>query len=242
MYAGKKILAVIPARGGSKGLPDKNILPLCGIPLVAHSILAAGNCAYIDEIVVSTDSPRIAEIAEAYGAWIPFLRPDDLAQDTSRTIDSLVYTVERLREMGYTYDYLMLLQPTQPYREAFHLTESIEAIADNQWASLASVSESPVHPILMRRISDDGLLQNFLTGSSTVRRQDFPSVYHINGSIYINRLEDGFDGSVSLNDNRHPYVMDAKYAIDIDTWEDFQFAEWVMGTAGREQEGKNGWG
>ncbi len=241
MYSGKRILAVIPARGGSKGLSDKNILPLCGIPLVAHSVLAARNCAYIDDTVVSTDSPRIAEIAEAYGAWVPFLRPDGLARDTSRTIDSLVYTVGRLKEMGHTYDYLMLLQPTQPYREAFHLTESIEAAADNQWDSLASVSPSPVHPILMRRISGDGLLEPFLAGSSTVRRQDFPPVYHINGSIYINRLDDGFDGSVSLNDNRRPYVMDPRYAVDIDTWEDFQFAEWVLRRAGRGQEGKDGW-
>ena len=93
----------------------------------------------------------------------------------------------------------------------------------------------------MRSISVDVLLEPFLAGSSTVRRQDFPPVYHINGSIYINRLDDGFDGSVSLNDNRRPYVMDPKYAIAIDTWEDFRFAERVLKTAGRGQEGKDGW-
>lgn len=228
MYRHKKILAVIPARGGSKGIPDKNIKELKGIPLIAYSIIAARRCEYLDDIVVSTDSKDIAETARDYGAWVPFLRPESLAQDDSKTIDCLVYTIERLKEMGKEYDYLMLLQPTQPFRRASQLEECIEAMVEKGCNSLVSVTKAGESPVLMRTVGADGRLKRILDMTSTVRRQEFPAVYRVNGSIYINRLDRSFDESVSLNDNEYPYFMDYAYSVDIDTMEDFQVAEKML--------------
>lgn len=228
MYRHKRILAVIPARGGSKGIPDKNIRELKGIPLIAYSILAAKRCKYIDDILVSTDSANIAETAGHYGAWIPFFRPKNLAQDDSKTIDCLVYTIERLKEMGKEYDYLMLLQPTQPFRRARHLEESIEITVDKGCGSLVSVTKAEESPVLMRTLGEDGRLKRILDMPSTVRRQEFPAVYRVNGSIYINKLGKSFDQSVSLNDNEYPYFMDRAYSMDIDTMEDLKMAERML--------------
>lgn len=224
MYQEQKILAIIPARGGSKGIPGKNIIDLCGKPLMAYSIEQALACPYIDDVVVSTDSERIREVALAYGAQVPFLRPAHLASDTSRTIDALIYTMEELKKEGRTYDYLLLLQPTQPIRKAFHLTEAIETLINSGQSSLVSVSIVKEHPILMRTIDDHGMLHSLLSVSSTVRRQDFPAVYKVNGSIYLNRLDATFHQDTSLNDNVIPYIMDPQYAIDIDSMEDLETA------------------
>lgn len=230
MYQGHKILAVIPARGGSKGIPKKNITDLCGKPLIAYSIEQALACPYVDDVIVSTDSETIRDVAQSYGAEIPFLRPADLASDTARTIDALLYTVAELRKMGRDYDYLLLLQPTQPIREAFHLTEAIETLIASGQDSLVSVSAAKEHPILMRTIDAQGKLHTLLPVSSTVRRQDFPPVYKVNGSIYLNRLNASFNETTSLNDNDIPYIMDAQYAIDIDSMEDLELAAHYLST------------
>lgn len=224
MYQNQRILAVIPARGGSKGIPGKNTIDLCGKPLIAYSIEQAIACPYVDDVIVSTDSEHIRDVALHYGAQVPFLRPSELATDTSKTIDALLYTVERLKEQGSSYDYLLLLQPTQPIREAFHLTEAIEMLIDSKQTSLVSVSPVKEHPILMRTIDTDGHLLSLLNMPSTVRRQDFPNVYKVNGSIYLNRIDASFHSDTSLNDNLVPYIMDSQYAIDIDSLEDLKQA------------------
>ncbi|BBF44962.1 N-acetylneuraminate cytidylyltransferase [Lachnospiraceae bacterium KM106-2] len=228
MYKGKKIVAIIPARGGSKGIPNKNIIDLCGKPLIAHSIDLAKECSYIDSIVVSTDSEKIAEVAKECEASVPFLRPAELANDSAKTIDCLIYTIEELKKQGEDYDYLLLLQPTQPYRLLKHLTESIEQIIDQDLPSLVSVSPVAEHPILMRSINNDGTLQNLLSTSSTVRRQDFPDYYKVNGSIYLNRLDETFTNETSLNDNQYPYLMSNEFDIDIDTLQDLEYARYRL--------------
>lgn len=228
MYKNKRILAFIPARGGSKGLPNKNILDLCGKPLLCHSIDVAKNCSYIDDIIVSTDSSEIKDIAEFYGATVPFLRPDELSSDTATIIDAMFYTLQRLMKEDVTYDYIMLLQPTQPLRKAEFLEEAIELIIDNDHPSLVSVSPVLEHPILMRTVDKTGALCSLLSTSSTVRRQDFSPVYKVNGSIYINRIDSTFTNSTSLNDNLYPYFMDNTYDIDIDSAEDLEKAREVL--------------
>lgn len=235
MYKDKRIIAIIPARGGSKGIPGKNIKSLMGKPLIAYSIECALESKYIDRVVVSTDASDIAEVAKTYGAWVPFLRPAKYATDTSKTIDSLIYTIDTLREQGDEFDYLVLLQPTQPIRTAPQLDEAIELTIDNNYPSLVSVCPVCEHPILMRTITNDGSLKNLLNISSTVRRQDFPNVYKVNGSIYINQLNDSFNSNTSLNDNLYPYVMTAKESIDIDTIEDFAKAEEYIINLGKKE-------
>lgn len=216
MYKDKKILAIIPARGGSKGIPDKNIADVNGEPLIGFTIKAALGSKYIDRTLVSTDSSKIAAISAQLGIDVPFLRPAYLASDEAKTIDVLVDCVDRLAQQGETYDLLVLLQPTQPLRQACHIDEAIEMMVDNNLTSLVSVSKVKENPVLTRTINAKGQLVNLLDTSSTVRRQDFNDFYRINGAVYINIIDHNFNSETSLNDNEYPYIMAEQYDIDID--------------------------
>lgn len=224
MYKDKKILAIIPARGGSKGIKNKNIVDLCNRPLISYSIIAALESKYIDKVVVSTDSEEIAEVARNYDAEVPFLRPKELASDTAKTIDAVMHCIETLEEMGQTYDYLVLLQPTQPLRQAYHIDEAIELLMDKDEVSLISVRRVIDHPILIRTIDEVGNGVNLMNQSSTQRRQDFKQYYKVNGSIYINKI-DQLTYETSLNDNKVCYIMEDQYDIDIDEHFDLSIAE-----------------
>lgn len=224
MYKDKKILAIIPARGGSKGIKNKNIVDLCNRPLISYSIIAALESKYIDKVVVSTDSEEIAEVARNYDAEVPFLRPKELASDTAKTIDAVMHCIETLEEMGQTYDYLVLLQPTQPLRQAYHIDGAIELLMDKDEASLISVRKVIDHPILIRTIDEAGNGVNLMNQSSTQRRQDFKQYYKVNGSIYINKI-DRLTYETSLNDNKVCYIMEDQYDIDIDEHFDLSIAE-----------------
>ncbi len=228
MYKDQRILAIIPARGGSKGIPNKNITNLCGKPLIAYSILAAQASQYIDDIIVSTDSEQIRDTSVEYGASVPFLRPAALASDTSKTIDCMIYTINELKKKGHRYDCVVLLQPTQPIRKEGVIDEAISLLLDSTEDSLVSVTTVTEHPILMRTITKEGTLKSLLPISSTVRRQDFPDVYRVNGSIYINRINSHFNSSTSLNDNLLPFFMEETYSIDIDSYEDLKKAETIL--------------
>lgn len=219
MHKGHTFLAVIPARGGSKGIPNKNIVVIHNKPLIQYTIETALQSKYLDRIIVSTDNQEIANTATSIGAEVPFLRPAHLAQDNSKTIDVLVHTIKHLKALGTEYDFIVLLQPTQPLREAFHIDQAIEQLIEHNANALVSVSEVKEHPILMRTI-ENGKLKSLLGANSTVRRQDFPAYYKVNGSIYINKLDNDFNEDISLNDNPFPYVMDSYYDLDIDTEED----------------------
>ena len=187
MYNNQRILALIPARGGSKGIKDKNIVPLLGKPLISYSIEAGKASKYIDTIVVSTDSQKIAEVAVLYGADIPFLRPKELALDTSKTIDAVIHAIDLINSKKPVYDVLILLQPTQPLRTSFDIDRAIETYFENDENDLASVSLVTDHPLLIRSISENGNLIPLLQKNSTCRRQDMPPYYRINGCIYINK-------------------------------------------------------
>ena len=225
MYKEKRILAIIPARGGSKGIPNKNLVELCGKPLIAYSILSAKKSIYIDDVIVSTDSLAIKEIAVQYGADVPFLRPSELATDTSKTIDCVIYTITELEKMGHIYDYVILLQPTQPIREKDLIDNAIEKLLASSEKSLVSVTSVSEHPILMRTITKEGTLKSLLNTSSTVRRQDFPEVYRVNGSIYINSIDESLNETTSLNVNVLPYFIPVEQSIDIDSIEDLELAK-----------------
>lgn len=228
MYKEKRIVAMIPARGGSKGIPGKNIKPLCGKPLLAYSIEVALQCPYIDYVLVSTDSKEIAQCGVQYGAQVPFLRPAEFAMDNSKTIDVLLHGIHALQERGEEFNYLVLLQPTQPFRTGVQLSEAIEMVIDRNLPSLVSVCPVAEHPILMRTLGENGDLKSILSCGSTVRRQDFPAVFKVNGSIYINRVDETLNKNTSLNDNQYPYFMTREESIDIDTMEDFLAAEQLM--------------
>lgn len=226
----KKILGIIPARAGSKGIKDKNIINLNGKPLIAHSIEVGLKSKYIDKVVVTTDGEEIAKVARKYGAEVPFLRPNDLALDTSKTIDAVIHCIDELKKLGEEYDYIVLLQPTQPLRQAWHIDEAIELIMNKNEDALVSVSKVKDHPILMRTIDENGYAKNLLEGSSTQRRQDFQDFYKVNGAIYINKINENLNNETSLNDNKLVYIMDEKYDVDIDEMLDLQIAEIALTT------------
>ncbi|MPQ43500.1 cytidylyltransferase domain-containing protein [Clostridium tarantellae] len=228
MYKGKRILAVIPARAGSKGIKDKNIIDLCGKPLIAYSIESALDSKYIDKIVVSTDGENIAKIAREWGAEVPFLRPDYLSHDKAKSIDVLLHCIEEVETLGEKFDYVVLLQPTQPLRKSFHIDEAIELIVKENADNLVSICKVKEHPVLMRTIDEEGEMKNLLNCSSTQRRQDFKDFYKINGVIYINKINKNLNSETSLNDNTLPYIMDEQYSIDIDELLDVKIATLML--------------
>lgn len=223
MFKDKKFLAVIPARGGSKGIPHKNIVDLCGRPLISYTIEAALRSRYIDYVIVSTDDEEIAEVSKGCGAEVPFLRSAELATDTSKTIDSVIYTISRLQDLGKRFDTVVLLQPTQPLRTAEDIDGAIEKYEECGGVALASVSEVDDHPILIRSI-EKGRLIPLLNTSSTCRRQDMPFFYRVNGCIYINEISE-INRDTSFNDNPIPYMMDKSHSVDIDEVLDLAVAE-----------------
>lgn len=227
MFNKQKILALIPARGGSKGIKDKNIVFLAGKPLIAYSIEAAKYSKYIDDIIVTTDSEKIAEISKQYGASVPFMRPAELATDTSKTIDAVLHAIQTLKTMGKEYDVLILLQPTQPLRTNKNIDEAIEVYYKNKEDGLVSVSPVDDSPLLIRSISNDGKLLNLLSQNSTCRRQDMPEYYKVNGCIYINKIEE-INENTSFNDNKIPFIMTKEHSIDIDELSDLCMAEYYL--------------
>ena len=226
MFNGKRILALIPARGGSKGIKDKNITHLCGKPLIAYSVACGMQSKYVDSVVVTTDSEKIAEVARQYGAWVPFLRPPELASDTAKTLDAVLHAVKSLAEMGEQYDAVLLLQPTQPLRTSEDVDGAIEAYFAQGCEDLVSVSQVSDHPILIRTV-EGGRLKNLLPFSSTCRRQDMPAYYLVNGCIYINAIE-RLNENTSFNDNPIPYIMKKSHSVDIDEPIDLQVAEYYL--------------
>lgn len=228
MFKLKKILAIIPARAGSKGIKDKNIIDLNGKPLIAYSIEAGLKSKYIDKVVVTTDGEEIAREAIKYGAEVPFLRPEYLSSDNAKTIDAVIHCIEEMEKLGEKYDYVVLLQPTQPLRQSWHIDEAIELILEKNEEALVSVSKVKDNPILIRSIDSNGYAVNLLLESSTKRRQDFQDFYKVNGAIYINKINQNLNNKTSLNDNKLVYIMDEKYDVDIDEMLDLQIAEIMM--------------
>ncbi len=226
MYNNKRILAVIPARGGSKGIPHKNIINLCGKPLICYTIEAGLSSKYIDYLMVSTDDEKIANISKKYGAQVPFMRPAVLASDTSKTLDAILHAVKTLKDQGNIFDTLVLLQPTQPLRTTEDIDKSIKIFFENGEKSLVSITEVDDNPILIRTI-ESGRLTPLLNVSSTCRRQDMPRYYKVNGCIYINKVDE-LDNTTSFNDNIVPYVMDKNHSVDIDEISDLFMAEYYL--------------
>lgn len=185
-----RMLAVIPARGGSKGLPGKNVRPLMGLPLIAHSIRLARLCPEVTRCVVSTDSAEIAEIARAQGGEAPFLRPAELARaDTPMwpVLGHALAEVERLE--GAPYDLLLLLDPTSPTRLPEDVTKAVKLLADG-FDGVVSVSQPEFNPLWHTVVEKDGRMADWLPEAAAVRRrQDAPAIYRINGLLYLWRAE-----------------------------------------------------
>lgn len=228
MIAQKSVLALIPARGGSKGIPHKNIANVNGKPLISYTIEAAKECSYIDRILVSTDDREIAQVSRQYGADVPFLRPDYLSSDTAKSIDAILHAVNFCKEYDRAYDIVILLQPTSPLRTGGDIMTALDYFIQNNCDSLLSLSEITEHPILTRQIDEKTKrLKPLLPTGSTVRRQDMTPYYHVNGAIYINYCKN-LSRETSLNDNCYGYVIPFPHGMDIDTPADLELASYYL--------------
>jgi CMP-N,N'-diacetyllegionaminic acid synthase len=224
------VLAIIPARGGSKGVPYKNIKPLNGIPLLAHTINCAKSSMYISDIIVSTDSQKIADISLKYGVEVTSLRPAHLSHDTALTIDVITYELSRLSLQGYHYDYILLLQPTSPLRTSHHVDHAISDLSSSHHDTLISVTDVGGHHPLRMKAIHNGILVNYIdTGIEDMRpRNSLPKVYIRNGAIYLKKTEALLRDKSFGSTETLPFVMDDTSSVNIDTSLDFAIAEMLI--------------
>lgn len=230
-----KILGVITARGGSKGIPGKNIKLLLGKPLIWWTIDAAKKSGVFDRLIVSTDDEAIAKICRESGVEVPFTRPAELAQDKTPHLPVMQHAVSYLKEKeGYEPDYVMILQPTSPARQAFHIKEAVDLIVKTGADSVLSVYEMPesFHPHKALILGEDGMLK-LVTGvpvrHRAIRRQDLPKAYWSVGAIYLFKTSLLFDKEPNFyGDKVAPYVLDRKYVVDINELADWPVAEEAM--------------
>ncbi len=223
-----KTLYVIPARGGSKGIPGKNIKPLNGKPLIAYSIEVARQLADDADICVSTDSQDIADVAESMGLKVPFLRPDHLATDKSGTYEVLLHAVEFYAQKGIEYDTMVLLQPTSPFRTADDVKRALQCYSPDI-DMVVTVMEAATNPYYNSYETDEnGFLKISKGDGSFVRRQDAPKVWEYNGAVYVINIESLRKMPLSKFTRRRMVEMSRERSLDLDTPIDWMVAEAVV--------------
>ena len=223
-----KILVIIPARGGSKGIPHKNIKSLNGKPLIHYTIDEAREIVGDDDICVSTDDPEIIKCVEDYGLKVPFVRPEELATDTAGTYEVLLHALSFYEKQGRHYDVVLLLQNTSPFRKAEHIKEALALYNDNV-DMVVSVKECAANPYYCVFEEDgEGYLHICKGDGNITRRQDAPRVYEYNGAIYIMNAETLKTTHMHRMQKRVKYVMDDLSSFDLDTMWDWQMAEAIV--------------
>ena len=228
MHTNKKILCIIPARGGSKRLPGKNIKLLNGIPLVGYAIRAAKGSQYIDKVIVSTDDEAIARDAREQGAEVPFMRPAELATDTATTLSVLQHAVTFFEEKGEQFDLIVLIQPTVPGVETRDVDAAIEKFASTGVNSCITVSPIVDPPEWMYRIDAEGRLQKYVDVPAG-RGQDVEKLYRVSGAVYVTVRDTLMkENKIVDNNNCAGVIMPRERSIDIDTPLDFLMAETLM--------------
>jgi CMP-N-acetylneuraminic acid synthetase len=230
MIDGKKVLAIIPARGGSKRLPRKNVLPLNGKPLIAWTIEAAIKSEFIDKVIVSTDDKEVSEISETFGATIPFVRPSTLSSDTSTSVDVVNHALEFLHENNDVYDIVILLQPTSPLRTTKHINEAMQLFRKKKASGVISVCPTEHSPLWTNVLNENFDMSNFISNKfKNIRSQDLPTYYRLNGAIYIADITTfKKESTFMLSKNLFAYVMQPNESTDIDEKVDFYAAKYLM--------------
>ena len=225
-----EVLAVIPARGGSRGVPKKNIRPVKGKPLIIYTIEVAKRCEVITDLVVSTDDPEIRKISTNYGVEVPFIRPADLATDTALAIPTIQHSVRMMEKKKKTvYDIVVMLQPTSPLRSVNDISESLQLLLDSDADGIISVVQvNNFHPMKMKKIIEGFLVNYEKPPVENPPRQLLPPVYIVNGAIYATKRDtlmknDSFIGKKCL-----PYIMPEERSVNIDSILDFKLIENII--------------
>lgn len=225
MFNNERILGMIPARGGSKGLPGKNIRPLAGKPLLVWTIEEAKKSTYIDRLVLSSEDQKIIEVAKQYGCEVPFIRPKELALDHSSSIDVMVHCLKHLDE----YDWVMMLQPTSPFRTANDIDQCIEYCFNKKAVSCVSVTETEKSPFWMYYLDQESKLKHVIdTKKTALRRQDLPEVVSLNGAIYLVRCKWFLKNQSFISKDTIGFRMPKERSLDIDTEWDFNLANAIL--------------
>jgi len=223
-----KVLAIIPARGGSKGLSKKNIKQLGNIPLIGWSINSALNSKLVNKTIVTSDSEEIIEIARTFNAEIPFTRPSELASDTANSKDVIVHAINWYLAQNQSFDYIVLLQPTSPFRKKGDIDKMITNAIKSGADLVVSVKKTDSNPYYVLFEEDEkGYLKSSKKGDFT-RRQDCPVVYEYNGSIYVIKTESLLKNNSMKFDKTVKFEMDNYHSVDIDNQFDFDFAEFLL--------------
>ncbi len=219
-----KILCIIPARRDSKGIPGKNWKLLNNKPLISYSIEVAQNCTEIDTICVTTNSEDVIQIAEKMGLKIPFTRPESLSLDTTPSYDVLLHAIDYYENQNQHFDAILLLQPTSPFREAQFLTEAIALFTKTNCDMVVSVNETSFNPYYNLYNETNGFIHRSIKSNFT-RRQDCPTTYLVNGSIYVISVSSLKKQQLHEMEKVVKYVMPEAYSIDLDTLWDWKKAE-----------------
>ena len=232
-----KTIAIIPARSGSKGLPDKNIRPLNGIPLMAHTIKAALESGMFDTVMVSTDSEQYAEIARQYGAEVPFLRSEETSRDDSPTMDAVKEVLKNYEAMGREFDNFCILQPTSPLRDAQDIRDAFAFMKEKNAKYIVSCCELGT-PVALTYKLGESRCSTDLTMSAEyyeaikkhryLRRQVLPTDYRTNGAIYIRDMEMLRPGYKHNPAESYFFIMPEEKSLDVDSLLDFLICETVL--------------
>lgn len=222
-----RIICIIPARGGSKGLPGKNIKLLAGKPLIYYTIKPALDSKFVDRVIVSTEDEEIASVSRRYGAEV-VRRPPDLAEDATPTEPVIVQAVLELEKEGYIPDVIVTLQATSPLRTSQQLDEAINIFLSEDADSLISLKEVKEHPFKMKKIENNYVVPFMDTGCKSNRRQDMPVIYKENGAIYISDYDTLVGQGRIKGDRIKPFIMSEETSVDIDTMLDFEIAECLI--------------
>ncbi|MDV6376980.1 acylneuraminate cytidylyltransferase family protein [Sporosarcina sp. GW1-11] len=229
MINDKKVLAIIPARGGSKGVHRKNIRHLAGKPLIAWTIEAAKESKYIDRLILTSEDQEIIDIAKNYECEVPFIRPKELALDKTPGIDPVLHALENIPD----YDYVVLLQPTSPLRITDDIDACINMLMETQSPACVSVTEAESSPYWMYSVDEGGLMHPLIKQDQfSVRRQDLPRVFSLNGAVYVADINWLQKNKTFLTKETSAYIMPRDRSYDIDNEEDFSWCEWVFNNNG----------
>lgn len=222
------MIAIIPARGGSKGLPRKNIKCLLGKPLIAYTIEEALKSKSISRVIISTGDLEIAEISKKYGAEVPFMRPEYLSSDISKAIDTYIYTIQKIEEQEQiNINEFIVLLPTSPLRECHDIDAACGLFYDKHADSVISYTKEH-HPISWHKfVNDDGKFEDIFQDNLLKNRQELKESFFPNGSIYVFSKKIILEGRY-YSDNSYSYIMPRERSVDIDTYEDFELAEFYL--------------
>lgn len=223
-----KILFVVTARGGSKGVPRKNIKMLGGMPLVAYKIIAAQKCKYEKRILVSTDDEEIAQVSRQYGAEVPFMRPAELATDSASSADVVLHAMNWVSENSEEkYDYVCLLEPSSPFASCRDFDKALELMQDTDADTLLGMKEADVTTAFIHPLDKDGKLSEFyyaIKDLKSIRRQDQAKEYTMNGCMYIAKWDYFMKNKLFHSENSMPYIMSEESSIEIDTMLNYELA------------------